>query len=372
MQLWFHNQPGVGIKLRRLLKEYYGTVENIFLAKDTSQIKIFLQNNSRQPQKAIEAFSNMMRQRNLEKEKRLYEELRNREIYITMQGQALYPPLLQEIYDPPDILYVKGDIKNADKIYERCIGIVGSRKATSYGREICRKFTRELCKQNITIVSGLARGIDSIAHRECICSGGRTIAVLGCGINVTYPPENVELFQEIAKNGLILSEYGLNVRPNAAYFPIRNRIISGLSDGILVVEARAQSGSLITADQALEQGRTVFAVPGRLTDENSMGTNQLISQGAVLANTPETLLFELYQLGESSSTTIEEEIEVKQKLLAPNIKRVYSVLGLDPVYIDDIIEQSGMGVSEVIKCLYYLETEHFIRQPVQGFYTIML
>ena len=190
-----------------------------------------------------------------------------------------YPTNLKTIFDPPPVLYYRGDLLATDSL---SVGIVGARRATPYGREVAHKFARDLVRSGITVVSGLARGVDSAAHRGALAGKGRTLAVLGCGLNVVYPPENSRLYDQVAAQGAVLTEFPLDTAPEARNFPRRNRIISGLSRAVVVVEAAVTSGSLITADFALEQGREVF-VPGPITSSLSSGTNNLIFQGARLA-----------------------------------------------------------------------------------------
>lgn len=187
-----------------------------------------------------------------------------------------YPGNLRQISDPPSVLYFRGEIKPEDNL---AVAVVGSRNATVYGKDVTQKLVFQLVKQGLTIVSGLARGIDSVAHRTALEAGGRTIAVLGCGVDLVYPPENKNLAQEIVKNGAVVSEFPLGFPPIAPNFPARNRIVSGLSLGVLVTEGAVDSGSLITAGQAAEQGREVFAVPGPINSKMSEGTNKLIKEG---------------------------------------------------------------------------------------------
>ena len=202
-----------------------------------------------------------------------------------------YPNSLKNIYDPPILLYLKGNI---DLIYEKSISIIGCRMCSSYGKVVTKKFAYNLAKKNITIISGLARGIDTYAHIGALEANGNTIAVLGSGIDVIYPKENENLYNSIIKNnGLIISEYIIGTKPIPINFPKRNRIISALSSGVLVTEAKIRSGSFITVDFALEQGKEIFAVPGNINSVNSEGTNSLIKQGAKLVTSVDDILDEL-------------------------------------------------------------------------------
>jgi DNA processing protein len=208
---------------------------------------------------------------------------------VTLEDPA-YPTRLAEIYDPPLALFVRGELYSAD---EACIAIVGTRRATPYGLRVAEKFGRELAARGITVVSGMAIGIDSAGHRGAIEAGGRTIAVLGNGVDIAYPPQNAELMQDIARHGCVISQFAMGVKPARGHFPYRNRIISGMTLGTLVVEAPPDSGALITARNAGEQGREVFAVPGQLGVRNSEGPHALIREGAKLVETVEDIVLEL-------------------------------------------------------------------------------
>lgn len=194
-------------------------------------------------------------------------------------GDENYPEKLKHIYSKPNVIYILGDEKllNSDSI-----AIIGCRNCTDYGAKSAYKFGYELAKKGICVISGFAKGIDSFAHRGAIKAKGRTIAVLGCGLDVIYPEENLQLYKDILKNGgTIISEYPIGTKPEKNNFPARNRIISGLSDGVLVIEAKKRSGTMITVEHALDQGKQVYALPGNITSENSYGTNELIKEGAI-------------------------------------------------------------------------------------------
>lgn len=194
-------------------------------------------------------------------------------------GDENYPEKLKYIYSKPQKLYVLGDEK---LLNEKAIAIIGCREATEYGLKNAYKFGYELAKKGICVISGFARGIDTYSHKGAVAAKGKTIAVLGCGLDVVYPPENVELYKQIIVNGgAIITEYPLGSKPDKLHFPARNRIISGLSDGVLVVEAKKRSGTMITVEHALDQGKNVYAIPGNITSNNSYGTNELIKEGAI-------------------------------------------------------------------------------------------
>ena len=368
LHLWFTNIPEVGIKTRKLLRTKLGTVESVYNA--SGEMLLELIGNEK-------IVNNIINSPDIEYYDGYLRRLEKNNIRIIYPGHPSYPDKLTHIYEPPDILYVRGilwdehHIHNNNNIENKSIGIVGSRNPDIYGSELAFKFAGELAKNKITIVSGLARGIDSQAHRGAIEKGGYTIAVLGCGINITYPQENVKLYHDIEENGAIVSEYGLDVSPNPGYFPLRNRIISGLSDGVLVVCAQKRSGSLITADCALEQGRQVYAIPGRLLDEKSAGTNNLIKQGAMCVTTPDDILNDMY-MGEGNFVSLDNEETVVKNVLAPMEKKVYSCLGLEPMYIDDIIQCCNIGITNAISTLYGLEEKGMIKQPIRGYYIVAL
>ncbi len=366
LHLWFTNIPEVGIKTRKLLRTKLGTVESVYNA--SGEMLLELIGNEK-------IVNNIINSPDIEYYDGYLRRLEKNNIRIIYPGHPSYPDKLTHIYEPPDILYVRGILWDEHHIHNnienKSIGIVGSRNPDIYGSELAFKFAGELAKNKITIVSGLARGIDSQAHRGAIEKGGYTIAVLGCGINITYPQENVKLYHDIEENGAIVSEYGLDVSPNPGYFPLRNRIISGLSDGVLVVCAQKRSGSLITADCALEQGRQVYAIPGRLLDEKSAGTNNLIKQGAMCVTTPDDILNDMY-MGEGNVVSLDNEETVVKNVLAPMEKKVYSCLGLEPMYIDDIIQCCNIGITNAISTLYGLEEKGMIKQPIRGYYIVAL
>ncbi|OIO35098.1 MAG: DNA protecting protein DprA [Candidatus Omnitrophica bacterium CG1_02_44_16] len=267
-----------------------------------------------------------------------------------------YPKILKEIYDPPFVLYAKGEFIGADA---NAVGVVGSRGASAYGMSCADIFSSKLSRYGLTIVSGLARGIDTASHRAALNANGRTIAVLGSGLNNIYPPENEGLFAEIAEKGVVVSQFALNTAPLACNFPIRNRIISGLSRGVLVVEASFKSGALITARFALEQGREVFAIPGKVTSETSSGANELIKQGAKMVTRPEEILEDL----QFNFTFIHDE-PVDKHQAGLNAKEL-SIAGLltdEPKGIDFISEQAGLGVADIMSILVQLELKGFVKQ----------
>ena len=297
--------------------------------------------------------------------------------YITILDDE-YPDRLKYIPDPPQILFYKGDISLLKR--ERMIAIVGARQATDYGREAAAYFSRELSQAGFCVVSGLAFGIDTAAHKGAIKAGGRTIGVMGSGINDIYPKGNTALYKEMYESQLVISENGLDIPSFAFNFPVRNRIISGLSCGVIIVEAREKSGSLITADQALEQGRSVFAVPGRINDPMSVGTNRLIHSGAVIAAKAEDIIEEILGVSYTSDSLVKKmngEREKKDRErteclenLSEAERLVMGKISNDPSFVDDILEETKLGFSELISILIRLEQYGLVRETERGYYIL--
>jgi DNA processing protein len=283
---------------------------------------------------------------------------------IVTSGDETYPSRLKNIYDPPPVLYVRGQLRKEDEV---AVAIVGSRKTSSYGRTMTERVSQELATRGVTIVSGMARGIDSVAHQGAISAGGRTIAVLGCGVDVVYPPENRNLFQDIIDHGAILSEFPMGSPPEGSHFPKRNRVISGLSVGVVVVEAGQRSGSLITANYALEQGRDVFAVPGNIGMASSRGTNQLIKQGAKLVESSQDILIEITPQWQKENEVTPPAKDPARHL--PEEQRgLYGLLTETPIHIDEIIRESQLEPGRVMSLLLELELKGLVSQwPGRGF-----
>jgi DNA processing protein len=273
-----------------------------------------------------------------------------------------YPKNLLQIYDPPPLLYVRGDLGVSDALR---VAIVGSRRGSSYGRIMTKKISKELASAGATVVSGMARGIDTCAHLGALEAGGKTIAVFGCGIDVIYPPENKKLFFDIITHGAVISEFPLSTPPEGKNFPKRNRIISGVSLGVVIVEASTDSGSLITAAHALEQGREVFAVPGNVGMATSKGTNSLIKQGAKLVEEAQDILTEIFpQYGVHDGIPLYGGIVKKDDLpaLSDEEDDIFHLLSQTPLHIDEISRLSQMEVQRVSTILLGLELKGVISQ----------
>jgi DNA processing protein len=274
--------------------------------------------------------------------------------YVTI-WEASYPSLLKRISDPPVILFYRGDISEQRN---RTIAVVGSRTPSAYGKVVCADIVRQLVAQEITIVSGMARGIDSIAHHTALQSGGETLAVLGCGIDCCYPPENRRLFDEITRHGAVMSEYFLGTGPDAINFPKRNRIITGLSLGTLVVEAGDRSGAIISALFSLNQNREVFAIPGNINNPQSRGTNRLIKQGAKLVQNVEDILNEISDL-RTMTSLVPKPVPENLGLLE---RRILENLSSDPVHIDRLVMDLKESPSAVLSGLLMLELFGLVQQ----------
>lgn len=301
---------------------------------------------------------------NIEKELEL---IAKEDIRVLTIEDSRYPIALSKIFDPPMVLYVKGELLPKDLA---AVAIVGSRRPSIYGKITAEKLGRELGARGLTIVSGMARGIDSAVHKGALSSGGRTIAVLGSGLGIIYPAENEALAREISRNGAVISEFPMLTAPGRGNFPRRNRIVSGLSLGVVVVEAARRSGALITVDCALEQGKEVFAVPGRIDSPISWGTNNLIQQGAKIATTSDSIIEELEPLlrnlipKQIEGETRELKESAPEKLrpaLEGNEKRLYELLS-DTKDIDAVIAESGLPASKVSSTLITLQIKKLIKE----------
>lgn len=276
-----------------------------------------------------------------------------------------YPETLYHIYDSPKVLYTKGKITSKDKF---SIAVVGSRKATSYGKWATEKFVKELVQLDITIVSGLALGIDGIAHRIALEENGRTIAVLGNGLDTVYPKRNKDIYEEISNKGAVLTEYFLGVPPLAYNFPQRNRIISGLSLGVIVIEAKERSGSLITAHHALEQGKEVFSLPGNINSIFSKGTNKLIKDGAKPIMDIDDIIEEIYELQEKVKTKKEKTVDYSG--LSPLEIKVFELIKEGPIHCDSIAFTIGLDISTVYSVLTILELKGMIKELTGRTFTL--
>ena len=298
-------------------------------------------------------------QRSIEFELRAIERAR---IEVRNLLDSTYPARLKMIADPPPLLYVTGTLTEQDEL---AVAVVGARRATVSGRAMTEELSHDLARTGMTVVSGLARGVDAAAHRGALAAQGRTIAVLGCGIDQTYPPEHERLRGQIEEHGAILSETPIGTPPHSHHFPRRNRIISGLSLGVIVTEAAINSGSLITARLAAEQGREVFAVPGYVKEATSRGTNALLKEGAALIERAQDVIDTILpQLEQSMRLRLQpsREEKVAGDQLGGEEQRVYDILSYAPLTVDDVIATTGFSVSTVMASLLSLEIRQRVKQ----------
>lgn len=288
--------------------------------------------------------------------------LRDRDIKMVCVGDRDYPEKLTPYGDKPEVLFYKGRLPDKNK---PIVAMVGARACSNYGRTMAKKIAGELAYNNVQIISGMARGIDTYSQLGAVEAGGATFAVLGCGVDICYPTENIELYENIIKTGGIISEYPPGDKPLAWHFPMRNRIISGLSDKVVVVEAKEKSGSLITVEWALEQGKDVMAVPGRVDDKLSEGCNRLIRSGAGLVRNAKDVLEELkYEVFNK-----EKENVIKEKILEKDFLLLYSELGLQPKSIDELMEKTGIEYGILADMLLQLQLKGLVEQPSDNYYS---
>lgn len=346
---------GVGnVFIKRLVKRF-GSPEGVFGASEAELMRV--EGAKETSVRAIREFSGWEDAKNeLERAGRLG-------ISIVVYNDYNYPANLREIYDPPHVLYVKGSLLPEDKV---ALAIVGSRMATPHGRQLTMRIARDLGSRGITIVSGGARGIDTEAHRGTLAGKGRAISVLGCGVDIAYPSENRELFGLISMSGAVVSEFPLGTPPEPNNFPRRNRIISGMSMGVLVMEATGDSGSLITASYSLEQGREVYAVPGNVSLPTSRGTNSLIKRGARLVEGAHDILADMFpnmkeylkELGDEAA----EPAAVAVGNLDPEEKMLFDCIGMEPEHIDTLVARSGLPTSRALTHLLNMELKGAVKQ----------
>ena len=292
----------------------------------------------------------------------LAERLHKMNINFLSCDQKEYPKLLNSIYDPPPAIFYKGQLKPADEL---AIAVVGARQPSQYGRLVTEKLTKDLGAVGVTVVSGMARGIDTHAHKGALAASARTIAVLGCGLDIVYPRENKKIMDQIVEAGAVVSEFPPGSPPNAWHFPARNRIISGLSLGTVVVEAGEKSGALITAGFALEQGRDVMAVPGNIVNTLSRGPHSLIKQGARLVEGAGDILDEL---GLDKLFPLPTPTEKPGLKMSQEEEHLYNTLSLEPISLESIIEKSGLPAQKAMAAMMYLELKGLTKQLPGKFY----
>ncbi|ODS32293.1 MAG: DNA protecting protein DprA [Candidatus Scalindua rubra] len=343
---------GIGTITYRKLIEHLGSVKSIL---DSPRSK--LEKIPGIGPKIADRIANDSKAVDVDKEIKLAEK---NNVKIVPFSSEQFPHNLKSIYDPPLVLYIKGDIIKSDTV---AIAIVGARRCSYYGQSQAERFARQLAQVGFCIVSGMARGIDTNAHLGAVKGKGRTIAVLGSGLGAIYPRENIELSEKIVSHGAVISELPMNTPPNNRNFPPRNRIISGLSLGALVVESTRWSGSLITAKWALEQGKEVFAVPGNIDNNYSRGTNKLIKEGAKLVEEINDIVEEFGPLAETIHIKDSKKIEdIRSLTLNSQENKVFSLLSSMPKAIDEITAKSRLPSSNVASILMILEVKKLVKQ----------
>lgn len=341
----FSKVPGIGPARFRTLLDYYGDVESAWQASPGELRAVGLDKRS------VESLVRVRYNVDLDGELTKLDKLR---VTVLTWDSQDYPELLKTIYNPPIVLYVRGQFTPQD---DWALAVVGTRRATVYGKECTRTLVRGLVENKLTIVSGMAYGIDAEAHKTAVEAGGRTIAVLGSGVDIIYPAENRKLSQAIIENGALISEYPLGTKPESGNFPYRNRIISGLSLGTLIVEGAIQSGARITTNNALEQGREVFAVPGSILSKSSAGPNYLIQNGAKLVTNVNDILEEL------NLTMIVQQTEARAIIPDNEIEAVLlEQLSAEPVHIDDLGQVTNLSASVIASTLTLMELKGLVRQ----------
>lgn len=353
LEYWMSTIPKIGtVKIGKLLS-FFGSEREVFQSR-----KAVIEASGCITQSEAEV---LVRSRDCECIKREYERMQQKNIRLISIHENEYPEKLRVIAKAPYSMFLRGKLPEENRV---SVAIVGARNCTSYGKELAQWFGRELSNAGIQVISGMAYGIDGFAHWGALRGKTPTYAILGSGIDVCYPRENYELYMHLQQKGGILSEYAPGVKGKGFQFPMRNRIISGLSDAVLVIEARKKSGSLITADLALEQGKDVLAVPGRVCDPLSEGCLNLLKQGAEPVTCPEDIIgnFHLREMAER------HRIERQPVMLDTPEKRIYAALSLEPKHIDQILRETNMVMAQVISILVQMELDGYVRQPVKNYY----
>ncbi len=347
---WLSNVLEIGAVTLRRLFNHFNSARAVYEAPPKDLTGLF---------KISEAKAEILiAHRNQWKLAKEWDDFLERGIGFVTIGEEKYPKRLKDIYDPPYALFYIGALPDEKK---QAAAVVGARECTAYGSEAAFRMGANFARADIEVISGLARGVDSRAHEGALSAGGKTYGVLGCGVNIVYPPENSELYKRVALSGGIISEFPPDAPPVPKGFPMRNRIISGLSQAVYVVEAREKSGSLITADLALEQGRDVYALPGRITDIPSKGCNKLIRQGAGIITSVDEV---------ASDFGEKDFFSVKLDALSDEERKVYETLSLHPKSVGDIIDETGIDAIEIYEILDDLEDMGRIKEQYNNHYII--
>lgn len=351
--------PGVGPRTMQQLLEAFGCSRKIIEATPACLREV--------PGVGPKLAGAIFARRHCEAARQEWDRCRTLGVTLLFRGASDYPRALTEIVDPPPVLSMRGTLLPQDEL---SVAVVGSRQCTLYGRQVAERLSAALARCGITIISGLARGIDAAAHKGAIDAGGRTLAVLGTGLARIYPPEHVKLADQVAAQGALLTESPLDQVPVKGLFPQRNRLISGLSRGVIIVEAARNSGALHTARHAMEQGRTVFAVPGRIDSLMSEGCHDLIRDGAVLVRNAEDVLAELGPLTNPVNSGAGGEVRNPRELtLTDQERQILGLLGAEPRHIDELIVAAALDASRVLATLTILSVRRHARAHPGGYWT---
>lgn len=348
---WLCNLTGIGQTKLTYLLDYFSDPMDIYYCEESELLKV----SGLKPQDCC----TILEGKSIDKIRVQLDKLDREKIQFYSYVDKEYPDKLRNIDDSPYGIYVLGSLPDPRK---PTIAVIGTRNCSPYGREVARYFSSKLAQAGVQIISGMARGVDTYGHIGALEAGGYTMAVLGSGIDYCYPKENIELYMKLEEQGGIVSEYGPGTLPKAGHFPLRNRIISGLSDGILVVEAKEKSGSLITADQGLEQGKDIFAIPGRINDVLSAGTNRLIKYGAQMVTTPEEIL-DYYHL--SSSVNNPHSMPAELSSLEGSI---LACLKLEPMHINEVSQRIESDLGSTMQGLLQLKAKHLVSEIAKNYY----
>lgn len=354
--LWICSIPGLYCKQIRTLTEYFGSPREVWEAPD-KEFQVWKEKNI----KWIDILLNFRKKYSPDK---VCHSVREKGIQFISWQQEGFPERLRRLSDCPAGLFYKGGLPEQNA---PAVAIVGARQCSNYGRAMARELAEVFSAAGVQIISGLASGIDGYAQEAAVDVGGKSFGVLGCGVDICYPRENFQIYRKIGTSGGILSEFPVGMAPMKYHFPLRNRIISGLADAVIVVEAREKSGSLITADLALEQGKEVFAVPGRAGDVLSYGCNWLIEQGAGLVLSPERLLKQL-NIFPKNEKNIKNFVQKNQLGLAPEEKWVYSNLDLSPKSLEEISEKTDLPMGKLCGILLRLELQGLVTEMAKNQY----
>jgi DNA processing protein len=347
----FNLVKGIGAVRFRTLLDAFGDAQTAWQASADDLRQAGLS------QKIVENLLQLRTQVSLEQ---VWERIQQQHVTVLTWDDEGFPRRLKDIDQPPPVLYVRGTLEEQD---DWAVAVVGTRHVTAYGRQVTEEVSATLARSGVTVVSGMARGVDTMAHQAALNAGGRTLAVLGCGVDVIYPPENRRLAVQIVEHGALISDYPLGTAPESQNFPPRNRIISGISQAVVVVEAGVTSGSLITASFAAEQGRDVFAVPGSILAPQCQGTNRLIRDGAAPLLSPQDVLEAL------NLDMVTEHRAARVALPTEPVElQLYQVLGREPMHVDDIRNQANLPIERVSATLALMELKGTVRQLGGMFY----